>query len=86
LKNSISNGGLFNIASRLAHYTNNATYTHWAEKIWDWTEDIGLIRPDYTIWDNTDSKDNCTTFDRVQHAYLPAVFMHGSANMYAVVS
>lgn len=86
LKNSISNGGLFNIASRLAHYTNNETYSHWAEKIWDWTEDIGLIRSDYTIWDNTDSKNNCTTFDRVEHAYLPAVFMHGCANMYAVVS
>lgn len=86
LKNSISNGGLFNIASRLAHYTGNETYSEWAEKIWDWSEDIGLIQSNYIIYDNTDSTNNCSSFDRTQHAYLPAVYLHGSANMYALVS
>ncbi|KAI5309257.1 hydrolase 76 protein, partial [Ascosphaera atra] len=31
-KNAISNGCFFNIASRLAMYTKNDTYAHWAEK------------------------------------------------------
>ncbi|KAJ5110051.1 Six-hairpin glycosidase [Penicillium argentinense] len=86
LKNSISNGGLFNVASRLALYTGNQTYADWANKIWDWCEGIGLITDKYDIYDNTDSKNNCTTFDRTQHAYLPAVFMHGAANMYSLSS
>ncbi|KAJ5600503.1 Six-hairpin glycosidase [Penicillium hetheringtonii] len=81
LKNSISNGGLFNVASRLALYTRNETYSEWANKIWDWSEDIGLIRSNYFIYDNTDSKDNCSTFDQTQHAYLPGVYLHGAANI-----
>lgn len=37
MKNSISNGLLFQLAARLARYTNNQTYTEWAEKVWDWS-------------------------------------------------
>ena len=40
-KNSVSNGALFNLAARLSRFTNNATYVHWADRIWDWMEDTG---------------------------------------------
>ena len=40
-KNTVSNGALFNLAARLSRFTNNATYVHWAEKVWDWMEDTG---------------------------------------------
>ena len=33
LKNTISNGGNFQLAARLARYTGNATYADWAEKV-----------------------------------------------------
>lgn len=35
-KNTPSNGGLFNLASRLGAYTGNQTYFDWADKLWDW--------------------------------------------------
>ena len=54
-KNSISNGGFFQIAARLARFTGNASYVEWAEKIWDWTEGIGLMSNTYDIFDGTDT-------------------------------
>ncbi|KAG8422472.1 hypothetical protein J3459_010321 [Metarhizium acridum] len=35
-KNSVSNGGFFQLAARLGRATGNNTYLEWAEKIWDW--------------------------------------------------
>lgn len=43
-KNSISNGAMFNIASRLAVYTGNSTYAELAEKTWDWVESVEIGR------------------------------------------
>lgn len=45
-KNSISNGGLFQLAARLARATGNDTYLEWADKAWDWSAKTGLIDPD----------------------------------------
>jgi len=42
-KNMPANGGLFQLAGRLARYTGNQTYVDWAERIWDWCEDQGLV-------------------------------------------
>ena len=52
-KNSISNGCFFNIAARLALYTGDATYSDWAIKSWDWMVNVGLISPDFEIYDGT---------------------------------
>ncbi|KAJ5595454.1 Six-hairpin glycosidase [Penicillium hispanicum] len=81
-KNTISNGGLFNVASRLARYTQNQTYADWANKIWDWVEGVGFISDKFDIYDGADSDNNCTLIDKGEFAYLPAIFMHGAANMY----
>ena len=53
-KNSISNGGFFQLSARLARFTGNQTYVDWAGKIWDWVEGIGLMSTTYDIYDGTD--------------------------------
>lgn len=45
-KNTPSNGGFFAIAARLARFTANDTYVDWAEKMWDWLEEVTLIEKD----------------------------------------
>lgn len=49
-KNSVSNGCLFHIAARLARYTGNQSYADWAEKVWDWMEEVKLIVPQGGYW------------------------------------
>jgi mannan endo-1,6-alpha-mannosidase len=85
-KNTIANGGFFNVAARLARYTGNQTFVEWANKVWDWSEALGLISDDYLIYDGADSGENCSEINHIQHAYLPAVYLHGAANMYNIVS
>jgi mannan endo-1,6-alpha-mannosidase len=85
-KNSISNGCFFNLGARLARYTGNTTYSDWAERVYQWVEDIGLITPDYAIFDGTDENNNCIDYDRNRWSYNIGVFLLGAANMYNYVS
>ncbi|CAG7932128.1 unnamed protein product [Penicillium olsonii] len=85
-KNTISNGGFFDVAARLARYTGNETFGDWANKVWDWTNATGFIDDEWHVHDGADSKNNCTIVNILQHAYLPAVYLHGAANMYNIVS
>ncbi|TGZ85123.1 mannan endo-1,6-alpha-mannosidase [Ascodesmis nigricans] len=83
-KNTISNGCFFQLGARLARYTGNDTYAEWAEKIWDWTEKIGFITPEYSIidggWINATS--NCTTRSEIRWSYNAGVYLGGAAFMY----
>ncbi|KAL9093004.1 MAG: hypothetical protein Q9165_004142 [Trypethelium subeluteriae] len=84
-KNSISNGGLFQLGARLARYTGNTTYSEWAEKAWDWTAAVGLIDPaSYAVYDGTDSSENCTSVDHDQWSYNVGMFIYGAAHMYNI--
>jgi hypothetical protein len=86
-KNTISNGGFFNIAARLGAFTKNQTYFEWAEKTWDWCSDIGLINiQTYEISDGSDSLINCTKIDHTQWSYNTGVFLYGAAVMWNQVS
>ncbi|EME45735.1 glycoside hydrolase family 76 protein [Dothistroma septosporum NZE10] len=78
-KNSISNGGLFQIAARLARYTGNQTYIDWSEKTWEWMSDIGLVSPSYQVFDGSDVLKNCSELDHTQWTYNPAVMIYGTA-------
>lgn len=81
--NSISNGGFFQLAARLARYTGNQTYVDWAQKIWDWSWDKGLIdNSNYNVYDGTDPTLNCTTMDHMQWTYTVAMYLYGAATMY----
>lgn len=82
-KNSISNLGLFQLSARLARYTNNATYTEWAEKTWQWYSDASLWDgKTYQIFDGTTTDSNCTSVDHFQWTYNYAAAIGGAAYMY----
>ncbi|RDW58547.1 glycoside hydrolase family 76 protein [Aspergillus mulundensis] len=81
-KNTISNGCFFNLAARLARYTGNQTYADWAERIWDWTEDVGFVTNDYLFFDGASVDGNCTKYDHVQWTYNAGVYLLGAAAMY----
>ncbi|KAK2765032.1 hydrolase 76 protein [Arachnomyces sp. PD_36] len=81
-KNTISNGGFFNIAARLARYTGNGTYANWAETTWDWVAAMGLFSDTYQFFDGTDENNNCSNVNHIQWSYNAGIFLMGAANMY----
>ncbi|XXG99841.1 Mitochondrial import inner membrane translocase subunit tim22 [Hypoxylon texense] len=81
-KNSISNGCFFNIASRLARYTGNQTYADWAEKVWDWMEEVKFIDQDFNIFDGGGVDNNCADINKAQWTYNAGIFLQGTAMMY----
>jgi mannan endo-1,6-alpha-mannosidase len=85
LKNSISNGGNFQLAARLAYITGNQSYADWATKVWDWMEASPLLQVQgdiLYIWDSTDTNNNCTNADNLVWSYNYATMLAGSAYMY----
>nr|OQO18240.1 hypothetical protein B0A51_13574 [Rachicladosporium sp. CCFEE 5018]OQO24090.1 hypothetical protein B0A51_05933 [Rachicladosporium sp. CCFEE 5018] len=85
-KNSISQGGFFNIAARLGLYTKNETYFDWANQMWDWTNAIGLISDSYQVFDGSDDTLNCTELNHIQWSYNTGIFLSGAAVMYNVTT
>ena len=85
-KNSISNGVFFNVAARLAVYTGNQTYADWAVKTWDWVNAVGLMNPQYAIFDGSDDTLNCSQVNHIRWSYNAGVYLLGAANMYKFVS
>jgi mannan endo-1,6-alpha-mannosidase len=84
-KNSISNGCLFNIAARLARYTANDTYAEWAEKVWDWEVDTGLITSDFKVYDGVTLQEGqpCNSdMDKAEWSYNAGIFLHGAATLW----
>lgn len=86
-KNAITNGGLFELAARLAHFTNNQTYSDWAEKIWDWSATSPLLNnATWTIYDSTSCENDCASKSSLEWSYNYGVYMTGAAYMYNLVS
>ncbi|PYH88465.1 mannan endo-1,6-alpha-mannosidase [Aspergillus ellipticus CBS 707.79] len=81
-RNAISNGCFFNIAARLARYTGNETYAEWAESVWDWVAAVGLIGPEYHVFDGTSEENNCTDLNHIEWTYNNGVFLLGAAHMW----
>ncbi|KAF3032349.1 hydrolase 76 protein [Didymella heteroderae] len=81
-KNAISSGQLFLLAARLAEHTGNGTYTQWANKVYNWTTEIGLVSDDYHIYDGTDDTSNCSTVNHIQWSNNHAMYTEGVALMY----
>ncbi|GES64773.1 glycosyl hydrolase [Aspergillus terreus] len=83
MKNSISNGGLFQLAARLARYTNNQTYADWADKIWDWSASTPLLNNQtWNVADSTDIETGCKTQGNNQWSYNYGTYLTGAAYMY----
>jgi mannan endo-1,6-alpha-mannosidase len=85
LKNTISNGGYFQLAARLARYTGNDTYTDWAVKMYDWMAQSKLFQetPDLLyIWDNTDTNNGCIDMEHHAWSYNYGTMLAGCAYLY----
>ncbi|KAE8396136.1 glycoside hydrolase family 76 protein [Aspergillus alliaceus] len=83
MKNAISNGGLFELAARLARFTKNETYAEWADKIWDWSASTPLLQTDpWYIADSTSNENNCTDAGNQQWSYNYGTYLAGAAFMY----
>ncbi|KAK8212915.1 hypothetical protein M8818_003080 [Zalaria obscura] len=81
-KNTISNGCFFNLAARLGAYTGNQTYFDWAERMFTWVQDIGLMSPTYQFYDGTDDTLNCSQLNHIQWTYNAGVYLLGAAVMW----
>jgi hypothetical protein len=64
-KNAVSNGAFFQLSARLLRLTGNQTYFNWANKIYDWSVEIGLVDHMYNAFDGADDTINCTGIDHV---------------------
>lgn len=85
MKNTISNGGLFQIAARLYRYTEDQQYLDWANKVWEWTIKSPLI--DTKTWNVADSTEpDCTGQGNYQWSYNYGTYLMGAAYMYNAVS
>lgn len=81
-KNSISNGGLFQLAARMARATGNDTYLDWAQKVWDWSAKVGIIDPQtYHVYDGVDIKTSCKQVNKMSFTYTSGIYMYGAAVM-----
>ncbi|KAI0175789.1 glycoside hydrolase family 76 protein [Hypoxylon sp. FL1284] len=81
-KNSVSNGGFFQMSARLARATGNNTYLDWAQKVWDWSEKVGFIDENYNVYDGADSSDNCAKVNKLSFSYAQGIYMYGAAVLY----
>ncbi|OGE55973.1 hypothetical protein PENARI_c003G04757 [Penicillium arizonense] len=83
MKNSISNGGLFQLSARLARYTGDAIYLQWANKIWDWSVSSPLLsNTTWNVADSTNVDNDCATQGNAQWTYNYGTYLAGAAYMY----
>lgn len=87
LKNSVSNGGNFQLAARLAYVTGNQSYADWANKVYDWMASSRLMQYDNStgilyIWDNTDTNNGCIDQTNYVWSYNYGIMLAGAAYMY----
>jgi len=80
-KNSVSNGGFFQISARLARATGNQTYLAWANKIWDWSTSINMVDRDFYVYDGAHQSDNCSEINQLAFSYSTGIYLYGAAVM-----
>lgn len=56
-KNSFVASGFFLLAARLNKATGNKTYADWAEKQFEWAQEVGLLSEDLEVVDQLDTQD-----------------------------
>ncbi|ORY63068.1 glycoside hydrolase [Pseudomassariella vexata] len=81
-KNSVSNGGFFQLSARLARDTGNNTYYEWAQKVWDWSVEVGFIDPNFNVYDGADSTNDCTKVNPLSFSYSQGIYLYGAAVLY----
>jgi mannan endo-1,6-alpha-mannosidase len=53
------------LAARLARYTGNSTYNEWPEKVWKWSESVGLLDSSYSVYNMVDINDDCKAASKI---------------------
>ncbi|KAF5127001.1 hypothetical protein DV495_002983 [Geotrichum candidum] len=84
-KNAVANGCLFNLAARLARYTQNSSYVDWAEKVWDWVVEVKFIPTDSDAWpvyDGGSIESSCNDTSVLEWTYNSGLYLSGAAFMY----
>lgn len=87
-KNMVSNGCLFHLGARLARFTENNTFVDWAEKVWDWAEEVGFMAnvtnsSDYLrVMDGANVEKNCSNLAPYEWTYNQGLMMSGAAYLY----
>lgn len=85
-KNTVSNGCLFNIAARLARYTGNSSYSDWAERAFEWLENVHFLDKSngnaWKVWDGASLNQNCTEHGQGEWTYNYGLLLSGCAYMY----
>lgn len=84
-KNAVANGCLFNLATRLARYTENQTYVEWANRVWDWVVDVKFIPTDSDAWpvyDGGSIEQSCNDTSSLEWTYNTGLYLSGAAVMY----
>ncbi|KAI1177474.1 mannan endo-1,6-alpha-mannosidase DCW1-like protein [Nemania sp. FL0916] len=81
-KNAVSNGGFFQISARLARATDNETYLHWAEKVWDWSQSVGFVDGDFAVFDGASSAKECRNVNFLRFSYSQGIYMYGTAMLF----
>ena len=86
-KNTATNAHFFQLASRLARYTGNSTYSNWATSAYDWTKSIGLVDSKFNVYDGSLIKNNvCLDISKVQYSHSAGSLISGVAHMYNITS
>jgi mannan endo-1,6-alpha-mannosidase len=85
-KNALSNGNFFLLSARLAKFTGNTTYTHYANKVFKWSQNVGLVTNNFHVYDGTDDKTNCSSVSKFQWSANHGIYTEGAALMYNIVS
>ncbi|CCF47060.1 glycosyl hydrolase family 76, partial [Colletotrichum higginsianum] len=80
-KNSVSNGGFFQLGARLAAATGDAAYVAWANHVWDWSVNVGFIDKDLKVYDGADARDNCSKTNYLSFTYSTGIYLYGAAVM-----
>ncbi|KAJ5432513.1 mannan endo-1-6-alpha-mannosidase [Penicillium daleae] len=83
LKNAISNGGFFQLAARLARYTEDNEYATWANKVWDWSVNSPLVNnKTWLVQDSTEGTNGCKDGANIPWTYNYGTYLMGAAYMY----
>ncbi|CEJ84312.1 hypothetical protein VHEMI03440 [[Torrubiella] hemipterigena] len=79
-KNSISNGGYFQLAARLARATGDDKYLQTAQEVWDWMWKLNWIdNRNYHIYDGAGIDSDCTKTNPQSYTYTHGIIMYGAA-------
>lgn len=86
-KNALANGNFYQLASRLALYTGNSTYSDWAQKTLSWSTQVGLMNNETAaIYDGADTTNSCSQINRIQWTANTGTYLSGAAYFQNFVS